>query len=259
MRKFYLLFFWIVFVEGYVLRAQNDLSQIQFKKYDVTDGISNNTVSDVFQDKYGFIWSATEDGLNRYDGYKFEIFNHDPNDSISVGGNYFGAANSTFLQTSSHEFIVTVSNGLYNFYLYKYQIGFYPLIQKVDSAGYEQLALISEESYLTGNYDFLYDSINQLVFVIDKLSNPSKIRKIINLDNVRKNRMYERFNNCLIKINTKKRQVEFVHGFNSTISPDIKVFYHRIIAAINGIVFSYDVINKDLDTLFCFDPSSLWP
>ena len=259
MRKFYLLFFWLLLFEGYVLHAQNDLSQIQFKNYDVTDGLSNNTVSDVFQDKYGFIWFATEDGLNRYDGYKFEIFNHDPNDSTSIGGNYCGASNSTFLQTSNHEFIVNVWYGLYDFYLYNYQIGFYPLIQKVDSAGYEKLALISDESNLRGNYDFLYDSIDQLVFVVDKLSNPRKIHKIINLNDVRKNRMYDGFNNYLIKINIEKRQVEFVHGFNSTIRRDIKVFYPKIIAAIKGAILSYDVINKDLDTLFGFDPSGTWP
>ena len=39
-----------------------------FKKYQVEDGLSHNTVWCAIQDSYGFIWLGTSDGLNRYDG-----------------------------------------------------------------------------------------------------------------------------------------------------------------------------------------------
>lgn len=41
---------------------------------DVTNGLSNNYVSKIVEDNYGFKWIATEGGLNRYDGKKFEVF-----------------------------------------------------------------------------------------------------------------------------------------------------------------------------------------
>lgn len=38
------------------------------------DGLSNNFVSDIAQDKHGFIWIATDGGLNRFDGENFKVF-----------------------------------------------------------------------------------------------------------------------------------------------------------------------------------------
>jgi ligand-binding sensor domain-containing protein/HPt (histidine-containing phosphotransfer) domain-containing protein len=50
--------------------------------------LSNSTVYSIIQDSKGFIWFATEDGLNKYDGYKFTIYHHDLNDPNSLSGNY---------------------------------------------------------------------------------------------------------------------------------------------------------------------------
>ena len=36
--------------------------------------LSSSLINDVFQDSYGMIWIATEDGLNRYDGAKFTVY-----------------------------------------------------------------------------------------------------------------------------------------------------------------------------------------
>ena len=44
---------------------------MQFKRLTVNDGLSQNSVYDMQFDKYGFLWAATADGLNRYDGYSF--------------------------------------------------------------------------------------------------------------------------------------------------------------------------------------------
>ena len=41
----------------------------------------------ILQDRYGFMWFGTADGLNRYDGYSFTHFVHDVNDSASIADN----------------------------------------------------------------------------------------------------------------------------------------------------------------------------
>ena len=60
-------------------QATTNLSNIQFKNYSVPDGLSQSTVLDIAEDKYGFIWLATVNGLNRFDGYEFKQYHLDPN------------------------------------------------------------------------------------------------------------------------------------------------------------------------------------
>jgi len=51
------------------------------------DGLSHNSVYAIHQDREGFMWFGTLDGLNRYDGYEFVIYRHDPTDSTSLSHN----------------------------------------------------------------------------------------------------------------------------------------------------------------------------
>ena len=49
--------------------------QFYFQHYDIENGLSQNTVHDILQDRQGFIWFATKDGLNRFDGTVFSRIN----------------------------------------------------------------------------------------------------------------------------------------------------------------------------------------
>jgi ligand-binding sensor domain-containing protein/serine phosphatase RsbU (regulator of sigma subunit) len=62
----------------------DDSGDIKFKQLTIKQGLSQSRISDIIQDSRGFIWVATEDGLNRYDGYRFEIFSFDPDDANSL-------------------------------------------------------------------------------------------------------------------------------------------------------------------------------
>lgn len=53
----------------------------------IAEGLSQGMVYDLMQDKEGFMWIATKDGLNRYDGYNFKVYTHDPYNSFSISGN----------------------------------------------------------------------------------------------------------------------------------------------------------------------------
>lgn len=59
-----------------------------FQHLMVEDGLSHNSVGSMLQDKQGFLWFGTKDGLNRYDGYNFKVFQHRPGDENSIGSNF---------------------------------------------------------------------------------------------------------------------------------------------------------------------------
>jgi signal transduction histidine kinase/ligand-binding sensor domain-containing protein/DNA-binding response OmpR family regulator len=58
--------------------------QYRFSRIDMSDGLSHNTVNDIFRDKTGFVWFATSAGLNRFDGHNIRTFRNVPGDTTSV-------------------------------------------------------------------------------------------------------------------------------------------------------------------------------
>ncbi|MEO8453079.1 MAG: two-component regulator propeller domain-containing protein [Gemmatimonadota bacterium] len=57
---------------------------IRFTRYALEDGLSQSGVNDVAQDRQGFLWIATEEGLNRFDGYHFRVYQTEPGDSFAL-------------------------------------------------------------------------------------------------------------------------------------------------------------------------------
>ncbi len=62
--------------------AQND--HIRFERLTINDGLSLSSVYSIYQDSKGFMWFATEDGLNKYDGKGFRIFRPEPGNPFSL-------------------------------------------------------------------------------------------------------------------------------------------------------------------------------
>ncbi|MCD9016713.1 hybrid sensor histidine kinase/response regulator [Parachryseolinea silvisoli] len=60
----------------------------KYKNMSSTQGLSVNNATCVLQDRKGFIWIGTRDGLNKYDGYTFTIYRRNHEDSTSIGGNF---------------------------------------------------------------------------------------------------------------------------------------------------------------------------
>jgi len=61
--------------------------RIVFSHLDVNDGLSENWIKCVYRDSKGFVWFGTNSGLNRFDGYKIEIFRKSLSDSNTVSDN----------------------------------------------------------------------------------------------------------------------------------------------------------------------------
>ncbi|MEW6732345.1 MAG: two-component regulator propeller domain-containing protein [Acidobacteriota bacterium] len=65
--------------------AQN--GRIEFERLSVNEGLSYGSVRNILQDRFGFIWIGTDDGLNRYDGYQITVYRLNPQDSHSITDN----------------------------------------------------------------------------------------------------------------------------------------------------------------------------
>ena len=80
----YLLFF--LFALSFT-HSQSIDGKLTFDHLSIQEGLSQATVLCSVQDHFGFMWLGTRDGLNRYDGYSFQIYRNKPDDDKSIAGN----------------------------------------------------------------------------------------------------------------------------------------------------------------------------
>lgn len=76
------LFIWIVFI------TQTYSQQYNFTNYSINEGLSQSVVNCVFQDSRAYIWIGTQNGLNRFNGESFDVYNYSPVDSNSISNNW---------------------------------------------------------------------------------------------------------------------------------------------------------------------------
>jgi len=61
--------------------------RIDFDRLSIEQGLSQSIIEQMVQDQKGFMWFATEDGLNRFDGYRFTVYKHVPSNPNSLSYN----------------------------------------------------------------------------------------------------------------------------------------------------------------------------
>ena len=64
---------------------------VTFQRYSSKDGLSSNTIYSIYRDSYGFLWLGTEDGLNRFDGRRYNVYRYDANKENSLMANHISA------------------------------------------------------------------------------------------------------------------------------------------------------------------------
>ena len=78
--------FFLVFTQ--ICWAQVNEPILKFDYLSIKNGLSHNTIFSLLQDRYGYIWIGTQNGLNRYDGFTCKLYSLD--DSIATNQNYSG-------------------------------------------------------------------------------------------------------------------------------------------------------------------------
>jgi len=89
--------------------AQPTFSNIEH--FTIENGLSQSVVNCILQDSQGFMWIGTQDGLNKYDGYHFSIYRHDPLDPYSISSNYV----NSICEDRKHNIWVATQYGLNKF------------------------------------------------------------------------------------------------------------------------------------------------
>jgi len=79
-----LLFVFVLLATDILLCQPGDL---KFEHLTTDQGLSQNSIYAIVQDRTGFMWFGTHDGLDRFDGSRFRVFRNDPNDSTSISDN----------------------------------------------------------------------------------------------------------------------------------------------------------------------------
>ncbi|UZR98772.1 ligand-binding sensor domain-containing protein [Chondrinema litorale] len=95
-----------IFFTSYSVFSQED--KLYFKQYDTKQGLSNNTIRRILKDSRGFLWIATIEGLNRFNGYEFEVFMPENEDSTTISNKMV----SSLAEDSKGRIWLGTNNGL---------------------------------------------------------------------------------------------------------------------------------------------------
>ncbi|ARD43556.1 EAL domain-containing protein [Colwellia sp. PAMC 21821] len=110
----------LLFPVSKVIASENNINQnpLKFERISIAEGLSQSYVYDIIQDHNGFIWIATQDGLNRYDGKNFVYYRHDSTDKKSIADNFIRKVfidNNDVLWVGTNEGLSRYNESLDNF------------------------------------------------------------------------------------------------------------------------------------------------
>ena len=77
----------VCFTVGLLCLAVGQQIDIKFTSLTTKEGLSSNSVNAIIKDRYGLLWFATQDGLNKFDGTNFKVYRHKTGDSTSLQSN----------------------------------------------------------------------------------------------------------------------------------------------------------------------------
>jgi ligand-binding sensor domain-containing protein len=118
---------------------------IRFERLTVNEGLSQSDVKSMVQDRFGFLWVGTRDGLNKYDGLEFRKYSQKKNDSTSIQFNQI-----LDLETDSVGNIWIGSTGgisIYNYSKDNFQ-NFFPTDKELQSTDINDILLTGKNTAL---------------------------------------------------------------------------------------------------------------
>lgn len=121
----------------------------------IENGLSQGFVSSIIQDHMGFMWIATIDGLNRYDGVSFKVFRHNAADSFSLP-----ADRVRYVFEDSNDLIWTITEGGISCYESQneryYSFDFYKKLSQVERLDLSRMMELKYGEYCIFSSDTVY-------------------------------------------------------------------------------------------------------
>lgn len=106
MKSFYCLIISLsIHLYGYAILP----TQFHFRHYNIENGVSSNNISTLFQDQKGYIWIGTENGLNRFDGNQFTLYQK----NNPLYSNFHANSINTICETTDKELWLGTDNGVF--------------------------------------------------------------------------------------------------------------------------------------------------
>ena len=105
-------YFFLLLMQGICFAAVSQNQHVKFQSFGTEKGLSQSNVICILQDSRGFMWFGTQDGLNRYDGYKFTVYKNNPRDPHSLSNNYI---KDLLEDTKGNIWVATLGGGLNKF------------------------------------------------------------------------------------------------------------------------------------------------
>jgi len=104
-QKKHIILFLLYLGSSFFVFSQPDL---KFSTISIREGLSSNNIHDIIKDEFGFLWVATDDGLNRYDGQEIKVYRHDDSLKNSL------VDNTTYclFETVEHQLLLGTHDGL---------------------------------------------------------------------------------------------------------------------------------------------------
>ena len=99
-------------LSSWLMIAQDNTRVLSFDYYSQIDGLPNNQVQCIYQDRKGWIWIGTSQVISRFDGYRFVNFLHNPEDTNSISGNLI----RVIFEDNDGNLLVGTENGGLNIY-----------------------------------------------------------------------------------------------------------------------------------------------
>jgi signal transduction histidine kinase/DNA-binding response OmpR family regulator/ligand-binding sensor domain-containing protein len=179
----------------------------------ISDGLSQGMVYDLLEDREGVLWFATKDGLNRFDGYNFKVFTHDPYKENSISGN---TCTVLFKDSQGRIWIGTEKDGLNLF--------------DPETQRFYHAAISDKDQVDAGNYGILFikeDLKGNIWIMSDK---PGKIFRIESFSGFPAEVDFSSLVKTASSSFTKKDAVRFnfdQHAIGFTVSEDFYQFSNR--------------------------------
>ncbi len=165
--------FWLAFFLFFIFSSESDaaVSQFHFDIFTQENGLPNNQIQCIYQDKKGWLWVGTSQGLSRFDGNDFVNFQTDPKDSSSLEGNLV----RVIKEDSKGNLLVGTENGGINVFNRLTETFLHPL-ENSKNIHFHNLSINDVEEDAAGN---LWLGTENSILIIDSLYNVTTLQDLI--------------------------------------------------------------------------------